>query len=149
MLGKYKIEMIFIMGFLLHATACSRAPLGISVDAAWHIVAISYLCYMYAFYALNRRSIAELKDEPLGQKKRRNAIIVFISTMYVSNAIDEFLLDPTVLSYNEYLGALIACLISYLEYKGYIMLIKVKLQQKHTALISKWRTWQYVLWRKK
>lgn len=76
-------------------------------------------------------------------------ISMLLLGLCVSNLIDELIFNPREFSWNELVGALFACLISLFEYKGWFKLIKVKAKEKYNTVISWWRTWQYVLWRKK
>lgn len=49
---------------------------------------------------------------------------MFVGMLYLSNFADELFFDPTKFDWNEYVGAIAACLISYLEYKGVDIMIK-------------------------
>lgn len=152
MLLKYQIEALILIGCLLDVIAHSGQPIGISSDTAFKFQATSYLFYFYAFWRINKIGIQDAQ--------RFGATIGFVGTLYVSNAIDEFFLDPTLISWNEYVGAVLACLVSYAEYKGWIKVIKewlickakltkVKLKEKYNAVISWWHRSRYILWRKK
>lgn len=122
-----RVEILLIGGFLLHTLACSREPLGFSIDTAFKCIAISYLCYMAAFYYQDKKTIEVHKSEVLKQKKIRRAIIVFVASMYISNALDEFLFNPYEIKVSEYIGAIIAAVITIAQYNKWYDVVKYRL----------------------
>lgn len=58
------------------------------------------------------------------------AVSMLLMGLCISNLIDELFLNPLIFSWNEIAGAIVACFLSYFEYKGWFKLIKVKLLPK-------------------
>lgn len=60
--------------------------------------------------------------------KVEKAIALFITGMAISNLCDELWFDPHSREWNEYLGAVLAMFLTYLEHKGVDQMIKLKVR---------------------
>lgn len=71
--------------------------------------------------------------------KIEKSIGIFIIGMAISNLCDELWFDPHSRDWNEYFGAAVAIIITYLEYKNYDKLIKIRITNwlKQINLVEK------------
>lgn len=93
---------------------------------------------MAAFYCQDKKTIEDHKQENLSHKKIRKALIIFVASMYISNALDEFVFNPYDVKVSEYIGAIIAAVISVAQYNSWYERIKHKVIIPFSTKFKEW-----------
>lgn len=136
---KYRVHILLITGLILHVMAYSISPLNIilglgliknsevnqEASAFFALSALAYCTYMLALY---------FKADTKGLK----SIVTLIGSLYISNLLDVLFFNRKDINLNEYIGAIIAAIVSIAQYNNWYEHVKCKFIKPYS---TKWKAY--------